>query len=610
MPGLLVIVQPGGTPEGLDRVCAGPLQALTRAGDVPSRAATGGGYVVAEIGGARAFSRIDDPDLRVWVYGTVYPPAGQSPADYVAACWRQGGAAWSADLNGEFNAVILDKRAARLLILNDRIGLRPWYVATTGNGFVLSPDVKGALAARGSAEIDEIAVAAFLAFNKIRLGDRTLVKGVEVLPAASLWTVDLAAGRVNTSITWRFRYNDALDGGAASDEAIAELVERFKAAMRRRTDAVDQGERIGLSLSGGLDSRAMVAALPKDRAARLCAHTYGLEDSDEVRLAVQTARIAGMPQALYHQDADVYVRHAGEGTAYNDELDIFVQGGQLHWLRRACSTTDCMLTGLDLDVTLGGIYLTPDVLEAGSDADVLALLKKRNALFSEDDLSRVMSDRFRKAVGQAPYDWAAACIRSLPQEQPAAKYDLFVQQYSMRRVIMMRYALIRHFMETASPMYDRAFIDCVRTLSLSQRAQHRSFLPFLHRLSPELEAVPYQRTMLPASAPREFWARSQALETQREQLYVDLWRETKGRVYVPYRRYYTNFGEWLRLDPGWLKMTEDLLLNRKARIYARDLIRPKAAADMVAEHRCAIRDRRQVLIALMSLELYLRWLNP
>jgi hypothetical protein len=607
MPGLFVMVQPGTPAAALEEAARAPLAALAGDGAYAVRVAVEDGFAVGEIAAVpRGFSRQTDPHLAVWAYGSLYGPGSASPAAALAGAYRPGAAAWPAALNGEFTAVILDRDRNALVLLNDRIGMRPWYTADCPGGFLLSPEVKGTPAVDGEISLDEESVAAVLAFNKIRLGDRTLLKGVRVLPAASLWRVDLASGKTERQVYWRYRYSDSMDDAPPPDETLDLLADRFRAAMRLRTEGLDAGVRIGLSLSGGLDSRAMAAALPPERAARVHAHTYGLPDSDEVRLAEAVARTAGLRQTVYPQDADVYTTHAAESRAFNDELDLFVQGGQLHWMRRARETTDVMLTGLDLDVTLGGIYLRPDVMAARDDGDVLDLLCRHNAVFTAEELKTVLSDRLYRAAGRAPYERAAGLIAALPQEQPAAKYDLFIQQYSMRRIIMLRYALIRHFMDTATPMYDPAFNDAVRGLALPQRAAHRTFVPVLHRLSPALESIPYQRTLLPPSAPREFWARSQALEAEREALYTDLWRATNGRVYVPYRRYYTNFDEWLRVDPAWRALTDALLLAPDARVYARDLVRPRAVAELVEQHRTAARNRRQALVTLMSLELYLR----
>lgn len=94
------------------------------------------------------------------------------------------------------------------------------------------------------------------------------------------------------------------------------------------------------------------------------------------------------------------------------------------------------------------------------------------------------------------------------------------------------------------------------------------------------------------------------MEAAKEKLYREIWAATAGRVFIPYRRYYSNFDEWLRMNPPWQEFTDDLLLtpntlyqNFLKRIYVEDLVR---------QHRSGQADHRQQLTFLMTFELFLR----
>ncbi|MDP7024899.1 MAG: asparagine synthase-related protein [Kiritimatiellia bacterium] len=560
--------------------------------------------------------RYDPVGIRTWVYGAIYPRRGEAgihtdgPEELVSAAlattlYLKHGNSFVEKLNGEFHMVLLDERKQELLILNDRFGTRPWYVFENESTLVLSPEAKGLFPYLNDApKLNHRSVAGLLAMNKLRLGDETVIEDVTVLPPAQLMTLGLEKPALARSAYWQFAYSDDMNDAPVSNDALYELIDVYRDAMVRRSRVHDT-RRVGISLSGGLDSRTMVGALSPDHARQVSAHTYGLPDSDEVRLAEQVAEAVGMPQTIYPMDAPDFATHAAAGMQLSDELDIFVQGCQNHWLQQAKSQLDVVMTGVDLDVTLGGIYLTPDVLEAKSNDDVLGLLKAKNRVFSEEELDRLFAGPLAE-VRDAPYQLMSELIAALPQDTAPVKYDLFVNQYSMRRIIFLRYGLIRNFVETAAPMYDYDFIDHILALPAAQRAGHQTFHSFLNTLAPDLARIPYQRTMLPATVPVKYWAKSAAIEAQREKLYLDIWRETGGQVHVPYRRYYTNFDEWLRMDPTWLAMTDDLLGNKASQIYERGLIQPEFVATCISEHRAATRSWRQPLICLMSLELYLR----
>jgi asparagine synthase (glutamine-hydrolysing) len=578
-----------------------------------------GNLTVAQIVRSRfGHSFFQHPDgLSVWVYGSVFSrqtasiievknTPSEKFARIVCELYLKFGHDLVHQINGEFNILILDQRKNELLIVNDRFGIRPWYKLQIHGGIYFSPDMNSLIPLlQATPKPDLEILVGFLAFNKIRLGNRTLIEEISVFPPASLCSLDLQSGMMKQNIYWQLRYNDESSPESFSANRIAEIVDCYRAAMNQRSQTW-QNARVGVSLSGGLDSRTMIAALNKELKQNISAHTYGLSDSDEVVLAVKVAETAGIKSFVYPLDAPDYTAFAEKILDSSDELDIFVQAAQLKFLREAEARIDVLMTGIDLDVTLGGIYLEPDIMAANSLEKIFDLIKLKNVVFGEIDLQRVLMPSLWTQVAGGTYRMAYDLLNALPQENPAASYDLFINQFSMRRIIMLRYAQNRTYLETASPMYDYDFIDLICALPINQRAKHASFIPFLKSLSTPLSEITYQRTMLPANTPRHFWHESEEIERQREQLYLKIWRETNGKVNIPYRRYYTNYDEWLRMDPSWIKMTDFLLLSHDARLYQLQILNPKVVAEMIDQHRRAERSHRQRLIILMSLELFLR----
>jgi hypothetical protein len=127
----------------------------------------------------------------------------------------------------------------------------------------------------------------------------------------------------------------------------------------------------------------------------------------------------------------------------------------------------------------------------------------------------------------------------------------------------------------------------------------------MRRICPELMEILYQRTMLPANVPTEFWPAGAQIESQREALYTEIWRATSGNVHIPYTRYMSNYDECLRLDPMWLDVTDDLLMTDSAHLWEIGIDRA-TVRNMVVEHREAKRNHRQRLVQLMGLEIFLR----
>src|SRR5262249_19531203 len=94
-------------------------------------------------------------------------------------------------LDGEYQIVLWDARERRLVLLNDRFGGLPLYWARSPDGFAFAGGVRGVLMAPGvPRDPDPEAIRESVTFGGFRLGDRTNVAAVKMLPGASVVTVE------------------------------------------------------------------------------------------------------------------------------------------------------------------------------------------------------------------------------------------------------------------------------------------------------------------------------------------------------------------------------------------------------------------------------------
>ncbi len=160
-------------------------------------------------------------------------------------------------LNGSFVIVIIDENNQKLLIANDRYGLRPLYYAKLNNKLLFASEVKAILQDKTfKKEINDEAIAEFFTFGHL-LGNKTFFKGIIVLPPASVVTWE--RGRFSMEQYWKFRYDDT-SRIYPENYYVEKLVKLFRQAVERRMCG---NHKIGVSLSGGLDSRAVVGAINK-----------------------------------------------------------------------------------------------------------------------------------------------------------------------------------------------------------------------------------------------------------------------------------------------------------------------------------------------------------
>ncbi len=543
------------------------------------------------------------PDSRVgavldgWLWE--WDSGANSAVDHCLRAYLQRGINSVRDLNGQFNLLIWDNRSGEVFWVNDRYGLRPVYFAEQAGALCFAPEAKAILKTGiVGRKLNLKTVVNQLSFSRIWVGTDTLFEGVRALPPASI--VHWKDGKVRFEHYWDYVYEPT----EVNDEFLNGCVSTFRLAVESQ---VGQGGRIGATLSGGLDSRSVLAAVPVGSRRNVQAYTWGaVEGSAEVDLARQTAQHLGTPWHFVRLQPSDFISWAAQGTRLSEGLDILVQSYGLHAYRLVRDSCDQVLTGLALDFTLGGSYLDASIVgEDATDKEGLAYCLRRASYFSDTEILALL--RLPDAE-----DWLATlkgeiseCYFERSLRHPADRCDRLFFRQRLWRVIFQRQMWQRHFIEDLTPTFDNRFIDFLLRVPPAWRFGHRFYRKFLCALNRGCMDIPYQATMLPPSAPIDLWKRGAALENEREKLLREVYRFTDGKVYVPYRRYYTNFDEWLRMDPQWVAYSEELLVGSNSILSARYVDR-EAVRTMLEHHRSGEQPAHGKLIQLMTLELFLR----
>jgi asparagine synthase (glutamine-hydrolysing) len=201
-----------------------------------------------------------------------HPGAGVSEAAAAAlAAYRCYGQECVSKLDGPFTLAIWDRRTKTLLLSRDKLGERSLYywVDPDAETLVFASEIKALLAHPGvRAELDTSSLSIYFAFGYIP-GERTLFRNVrKLLPGESL---SFTPGRQPvTSKYWRLpRIADGTDDERFWIESLREL---FLEGLGRY---VDGARRVGVFLSGGLDSSILVAGLRELGVAHIGTFTVG-----------------------------------------------------------------------------------------------------------------------------------------------------------------------------------------------------------------------------------------------------------------------------------------------------------------------------------------------
>lgn len=516
-----------------------------------------------------------------------------------AALMEEGGSA-AARCRGEFTAVAIDTEQQRAVVVNDRFGRRLAYIHTANGSLQVSTDIRG-LFENGLAEpaLNRSYLATLLRLNKVRPGTTTLFSGIRVLPPASCLEVDFGA---EPKTRERIYYCHSFD---REDELPPDwhdgIIDCIRSSMERAMDRA--GGPVGVTLSGGLDSRLLVAAAPPERRRRMVAASYGLEGSTEAAIARRVGRVAGINVRNVPIGPDDYLSLAEEAPAKNEEYDIFVQAAQALPGRNLAHDTDYIMSGWDLDIGLRGLYTDDEVMGLGDLGAVPETIFRKWELFSREELKLLLKPEFHRAYGDGPDDAVRAALAEVPGESPVKRYLGFIFQYEKQRLLMLRSRFIRHELETVTPFYDEELQAMLATVPEHRRANNRLFQELFARLDPALLELTYQRTMLPGDVDTRYWAEGARVEQARETLYRRIYQET-GRL-VEYKRYYSNFAQWLLSDEGWRGFVDRTFLSGDALLFE-EIADRQYVRELIERDRRSEKSEFKKIVHLISLELYLR----
>lgn len=176
---------------------------------------------------------------------------------------------------GMFAFAIWDMSRQQLFLARDRIGIKPLYFARTGKFFRFASNTQ-ALIACGAIDtgIDPVALTHQFMLHGAVPPPFTILKGIRKLEQGTTLTID-AVGRTVERRYWNL---DARRPPIARSEG--EWREAIHAALRHavRTHLDIADVKVGVLLSGGLDSSLLVALAHEEGFADLLTFSIGFED--------------------------------------------------------------------------------------------------------------------------------------------------------------------------------------------------------------------------------------------------------------------------------------------------------------------------------------------
>ena len=316
----------------LERMAAAMRYETSYAVDLVSSAAPGV-YVgrVGFSGGAKGRPVDQDPSLVVLTTGEAESGSDAIDAEQdvrtigagasaVARAYQRFGERGIAGVTGNVAGLIIDRRRAMCFLFNDRYGMERIFIHTDGSRTFFSSEAKAILAvAPATRAFDPAALAQFLACG-CPIGSQSLFKDIEVLDGGTLVSMKVATAPV------RRPYFDRATLESAESLPGSVFTDRFSKSLQAAVDqAIGRPPAVGISLTGGLDSRMIMACLDAPSGSVPC-YTFGsmYGTTFDVSIGRHVARACGQPHQVIELGRDFL-----NGFEQSLEKSVYISDGHL-----------------------------------------------------------------------------------------------------------------------------------------------------------------------------------------------------------------------------------------------------------------------------------------
>ncbi len=258
---------------------------------------------------------------------------------------------------GMFAFALYDRESRELLLARDHLGIKPLYYQAGAGEILFASEMTAILQAGGGGTPSQPAIYDFLSLERFDHDETTFFAEIQQLQPGHFMRIDVDAPQASQQI----RYWRPTPEGAHANYDYSQPVETFTALfddsvkLQLRSDVP-----VGVFLSGGLDSSAIVESATRQSTQRLQTFSVNFDDDgfDETTFASQVSETYGTEHHRLTPDAGVL----------RDQLAHFVTaqesptngpGPFSEWCvaQLAASQVKVALSGQGPDEMLGGYYL-------------------------------------------------------------------------------------------------------------------------------------------------------------------------------------------------------------------------------------------------------------
>ena len=509
--------------------------------------------------------------------------------EFILHLYEEYGTDFVHKLNGSFTLVIWNENSHELLIINDRYGLRPLYYTEHNGNLLFGSEVKAILQDITFKRIvDDSSVADFFSFGYI-LGNKTFFKGIELLPHAAILTYN--AGQLSIEQYWDFNFNEEYE-----DHSEKYYVENLSKLILQAVERQMKGKhKIGVALSGGFDSRTIVASIDKKHYP-IHTFTFGKPNCDDAKFAQKVADRLGTNHHFFEFKPDDLASYA--------EKVVYITDGLLNCIHahRTMQTSGEMREFID--IALGGFFgdstqghfLIDDFTNIEDNFQLFERLSNKVPI----DLRNLFDDNYFSLIEKnlsCSKNHILQIGANVDIKLPHNRLMYYNFKERERRFMVMGHISVRNSLEFRAPFSDYDLINFILEIPPQFKIDKHLYKKTILTMFPNLIDIPYQGRPLIISP----------FQIEKRHLISKMFKKFLKILKIKFFADTANFADyddWMRENKKLREYILNILLDE--RTLARPYFNPKCINEILDLHMSGKKNYSELIGRLLTFELWHR----
>jgi len=518
----------------------------------------------------------------------------KNPIDFVIENYFSNNSVY--DLDGSFIFVVFLPNHS-IEIFSERNGLIPLYYRVINDNIAISTESSDLFYDYSIDDIDFSSVYDLLRYGML-VGDNTMSKKVKLLQSGTLLTF------INKAVELKRLFKFVHDSSnQINDEELllTEIDKAYENALLKRCDRPEN--QIAVFLSGGMDSRLIIAYANKCFKNKIKAYSFGQNNSEEVDVARKVSEIGGnefqaiklMPKNFIENSLEYLKRVSGS--------DFFPQSYIINASKQiAKENITSFMTGSFIECYMGGTFLLNDALEYEglfSEYVITHVDSMKCGLFKEEEINNLVSnkqffDGKRNNLYNEALKWNDYLVKDAIQA--------FITDIRDKRLVLNREIVPSIYLDYINPNFDKDLLNVLSKIPPEKRIARNIYRKLFISKFPDYSNIVYNNTTLPISSDLELWKKNASIEFEREKLFALEQRKGKN-IYYPH--FYSDFEGYSKYDCDWIDLIKRSLLNEKSIIS--NFFNMSYIKNLVMNHFSSENSYRKKIVCLISLELFFEY---